>query len=213
METILDRLTAVQEDQVLTTYALIDWLEGREIPPPVSESFLSVWVSLLRDALLQRQGATGRYFRHGAGPEELRIHLSTHLAPEGWSDEELLAQLTLEVGLPRVQLVLLCRMVGDVFRELGGERAFEPVGWLRPKGTQGEHGFWVLFWSDFLAPKIIAPLETITGLELSAEELLRHRREGATYPLEDYEARLRPLETRDLELGTRDLDRLDRDKV
>jgi hypothetical protein len=150
------RLHKYAPEYIFGTDEMVVWIRSRTgAPDEMSDALLGAWINLIRAELLRREildGSTSERLEHG---EEFLL-LSHDLAPRrrclgpgNWSSDELWAWISVRTGLLHRDVSLLLHTVADKLRELNGEKAFEPVGWVT---TGDEEGFRAHLWDDFLDP-------------------------------------------------------------
>jgi hypothetical protein len=143
------RADAIARGEIFYTYEMIDWLrEKARAPEELCEMVLGAWVGVLRHDALLRAEHDEKFFlsvRDG----DATVLLNEQLAPEGWTNEELWAQISHETNLPPPNVDQLLQIVRDKLQEQAEEKAFEPVGRIYLR----EDGFMLIkYWNDFLLP-------------------------------------------------------------
>jgi hypothetical protein len=149
--------------QRITTEEMLGWLrKKRDIPEELGEAVLTAWVGALSHAVLNHAEQDERFLRM-LGNGEATLSLSAGLAPEGWRDEDLWAQVAQQTGLGVSEGQELLGDLAERFKRIAGGRIdFVPVGLFEPVDS-GEAGFTVHCRKDFLLPKLDDPAELVYG--------------------------------------------------
>jgi hypothetical protein len=158
-------MTSESSSQPFRTWEMVEWLRERlEVPAELGEAFLGVWTWAIRYAVLNLAGQESDFLcklRNG----EAELPLSAELAPPGWRDEDLRAQLALQTGLPDEASQELLKVVATKLQEIEG-RAFEPVGEFSVRRGK-QPGFTLRFRPDFLEPVLDEPAHLVDDVRLS----------------------------------------------
>ena len=129
-----------------------DWLNSQsKMSDLIYEALLKAWISILRYETLSRVERDKGYMlaiQRGEG----FLYLDNELVPEEWDKESIWSQMALRTGLSHQQVRNTFILISEKIRSLGGEKAFEPVGWFRLDDDSNK-GFKVLLWQDFLQQK------------------------------------------------------------
>ena len=151
--------------QPFHTWEMIEHLRDKlDVPEELGEAFLGVWVWAIRYAvlsLLKEDDLSVDQLRKGEG----KILLTAGLAPPGWRDEDLRAQLTLQTGLPDDAGRQLLEEVSTKLAGIGGV-PFEPLGCFSAR-VDGKPGFTLRFHPDFLEPLLDGPPHLGEEVEMS----------------------------------------------
>jgi hypothetical protein len=144
---------------------MVGWLkEEKGVPEELGEAILFAWVGALRQAVLTRAEREPAFFE-ALGKGEGTLALSAGLAPEGWRNEHLWAQIALQTGLPAATARELLEVVSSRLRNVDDQGVFEPLGQIRfPGRGPGQDGVIVRLRQDFLQPDLDEPQELIQGI-------------------------------------------------
>lgn len=126
------------------------------MPEELGEAVLGVWVWAIRHATVNRAGHDPLFLDQlNQGTAEML--LGAELAPPGWRDEDLRAQLTRQTGLPDDISQQLLRKVASLLGMIDGQ-LFEPLGSFSPRRDE-QPGFVLHFRDDFLDPVLDGPVD------------------------------------------------------
>lgn len=142
--------------QVLHTVDMIGWLnEKAGADPNTADAVLGAWVGVLHTEMLRRvvlDPGTLRRLEEGHEVLVLNEELAPRrrcLGPGNWTTEQLWMRISAQTTLMHREVSLLLRLIAQKFRELNGELAFEPIGWVI---VTSSNEFEAHLWDDFFEP-------------------------------------------------------------
>lgn len=156
----MERAEAIQNGRCYRTYEMLDVL-AREttLPKEPCVAVLGALIGMVRSWVLSTAEQDTRYLEHleqGRGAIVLDFQ-----APYYFGGYEDLAIFSEEAGVSYCEAQRALWHVLSQLQLLRGEQAFEPLGWIEDTGSGSGH-LVIRLWSDFLHPKIDAPIELIT---------------------------------------------------
>jgi len=137
--------------QRITSEEMLGWLiDEHDIPEELGEAVLSAWVGALCYAVLDLVERFEIPLKDLTA-EKASLGLSVGLAPNGWKDEHLWAQIAQQTGLSISESRELLETVAAKLESADGELEFVPLGWFR---GSNKAGFTIRLRKDFLQPEL-----------------------------------------------------------
>ena len=154
----MNRSEATKYSLVFRTSEMIDFLERQTgAQEQMIRAILGSWVGILRNyvlSLVERNTILLKNFQQGNG----QMNLGHDLIPLEQTIEDFVEQMR-GSDIDNLYTLRVIDALKNKFVELGGLKAFEPIGWFSPNSV----GFRVRCWGDFLQPSSDDPVEIIYG--------------------------------------------------
>lgn len=151
------RLHEYDPGLIFGTDEMLEWLKARTgAPLQMGDALLGAWLGVLHSEIMRRvllDRAILQELNDGKGVLLLNEELAPRrrcLGPGNWSNEQLWAWISEETGLLHRDVGVLLRTIAEKLRELSGQAAFQPIGWIIC--CDSPDAFAAHLWDDFLQP-------------------------------------------------------------